>query len=223
MPYELTEAEKEKIRAEMDYRAAIAHHVAPTRFNPGKSQWMSQLWLACNQPVVITILGGLLLAGFGATLQDRNTEQQQNKARTTQVIDKKYDLLFAFSTNVERYVDTVYNQRSVTLWLNQPHKPTDTYYGGRTRTETKKFRNEVLNHLMSQVPAGVYLNQIEALYNCSIVSKHAEKLRNQVTFLEEGTFKSDRQIDSVSNSIDMSIQLLATDMGTEIKGACPRA
>ncbi len=68
--YELTPEEKDKIRAEMDYRAALARHLEPLQAVETLTPWghfkrgLSGAWTALNQPVVITLIGGLLLALF---------------------------------------------------------------------------------------------------------------------------------------------------------------
>lgn len=215
--YEFTQAEKDKIRAEMDYRAAIARLLEPPKHaRHGFYKGLNEAWAALNQPLIITALSGILLSVVSAKIQDKSAENQRQEARAVQMQDKKYDLLASAAASLDKYNATLTNQRKVSLWLGQTHTSQETYHGGRSLMETKKLRDSLNDRLNAQPSPIVAINQIKALFVSESVKKWAEKTRIAIDAVGSGELKSDAQIQAAADEADTDTRKLTEAMGAEI-------
>ncbi len=101
---QLNQEEKDRIRAELEYRDAVMREIHPPsigwkRFSEG-----------LTHPVIITVLGCMLIAGVGAYLQNGFTEKQAESTRKRQIQDKKLSIVATFPAHIYKDVALISNR-----------------------------------------------------------------------------------------------------------------
>src|SRR5580704_5922887 len=162
----LSENEKLRIREELAYREEFLQELRP------KKKGIARLFEIVNQPAIVTILGGLILAIVASYLQERSSKREQAILRHRQIIDKKYDLLESFCKEFERDLTLYYGIRMKELALcSDKEDPL-----GRLRPDKVKEYIELRNYYYQNCHPQALLQKIPAMFRASDTVSDATNL-----------------------------------------------
>lgn len=167
----LTQEEKAKIRAEMEYREAVLNELRPSKGGMGR------FWEGCSHPVIVTVIGGILIALAGAWFQTQASVQQQDVARQRQLQDSKYTLLAKFCAEFEEGMTIFYNIRMTQVFLLSG-KPEDNL--GRTRDQLRNRYAQLTIHYQKNCHPEALLSEVRSLFESKETLKLAEDLTKTV-------------------------------------------
>ncbi|PKN63036.1 MAG: hypothetical protein CVU57_21215 [Deltaproteobacteria bacterium HGW-Deltaproteobacteria-15] len=208
---ELSDQEKAQIRAEMEYREVLRRELEPPKGRAGK------LWAAAAHPVVITVLGGLLLAGAGSLFQHVSALHQQQLVHQRQLQDKKFAVLCSFTEHFERDISILYNLRHMELVHKKSENGSDPGAKEKWLRIQDRYERMVEEHSKSHREVGVML-QVKALFTSVEVHGTVDKLDKKVRVLLNNTL-SEPQIEQLGRDTEEGMRELAHHMGREINQA----
>jgi hypothetical protein len=207
--YDLSQEEKERIRAEVEYREAIRR-----AFEPKKTR-LARLWAGCSHPVIITVLGGLLLAGATAVFQHVSARSQQELLRQQQMLDRKFAVLSSFTQHFEHDMTLLYNIRHMELELNEAPVANEIRPKRALGVLQARFEKMVDEHSKNHRELGVLL-EVKVVFANPDVHRIADVLRADVNALLNDPQKSRGNIDELGDKTQKGMIELAEAMAVEI-------
>ena len=205
--YELSQDEKDRIRAEMEYRHTVTHELEPLK------KGLAKFWAGCAHPVVITIFGGLVIAGAAALFEHLSALNQQELQYQRQLLDKKFALLSTFTEQFEKDMTLLYNLRAMEL---TKAKATSSPAARKEWEEIKDhYWKMAEEHWKKHRELGAIL-EVKALFTDREVHEAADKLEKKVRSLLNNSL-SGQQIEQLQKETEEGMRELAQKMGKEIK------
>lgn len=101
----LTEEEKRRIIAEVTFRSELLREIS-NRESDSAKQIGNGLSAHLNSPFFITVIGGIILALLGSIFQFHNAQAESDQAYVQTVRERKYDLLRAFTGDLDYQIRT---------------------------------------------------------------------------------------------------------------------
>lgn len=205
---ELSQEEKNHIRAEMLYREAVRRESELP-----KGKW-AKFWSGCAHPVVITVLGGLLIASAGALFQHLSAINQQELLRQRQLLDKKFALLSSFTEQFEKDMSLLYNLRSTHLEIKELMNASTPSARDELKRLRTRYENMAEEHWKKHREIGSIL-EIRVLFTSIEVHKAADELEKHVNSLLHDEV-SPQQLEKLNKETQDGMRRLAIEMGKEI-------
>ncbi len=207
---DLSEQEKERIRADMAYRGLVA---AEQESATPKRGIVSAFFA---HPATITVIGGLLIAYFTSQFQHRATLEQQKLAHARQLQIQKLELLVRFSEQFQKNMTLMYNMRTHVLEIAQL-EPGRTALE-RTLLKEKRARYAKMSeeHWKSGVELALLL-QVRALFTSEPVAKALVQLEKDTIALV-GDDLTMTQIEELADRTQLGFRAVSNSMGAEIRG-----
>lgn len=202
----LSEDDKYRIREEMEYRQAIAQELATP-----KKGW-EKFSAVCAHPVVITIFGGLLIAGAAALFAHLAAMTQQELQYQRQLLDKKFSVLSTFTEQFERDMTMLYNLR--TMEITKTNATSSTKAAKEWEEIKDRYWKMVEEHSKKHRELGVIL-EVKALYTRPEVHAAADKLYEKSRAFVNHSL-SEQQIEQLGKETEEGMRELALEMGKEI-------
>lgn len=193
---ELSQEEKDRIRTELEYRKSVCYEI---NLLTSKRKRLSE-FLA--HPIIVTVLGGILLACIGAFLQNHYARQQAAITHETQINDKKVTIVANLPVQIYRDLALLVNRSYLRYDLEQwsHHK---SYIGhlGRTRRETMEIYNKLVDEFAKSPRQAALLSEVQAWFCQPNVIDQAQKLEEKIEAFEK-MMPAKINEDSVSNFDD---------------------
>src|SRR6266404_2076368 len=210
---DLTQQEKDRIRHEMEYREYVARQLAPGS---------SKLAKVFAHPAMVTVIGGMLIAGITALFQFMSAIQQQRLTHAEQLRGTKFALLSTFTERFHRDGTVLVNLQLEGLWLTH-HGSEDKYLGVASRQEIMARYQKLAEEYIKQDQASALLAQVQALFDDPDIQTEATALDRKIETLETmptdelSDADSQKQILQLGTQLEEGMRRLAKAMAHEIK------
>lgn len=172
---ELSQDEKDRVRAELEYRFAVTGEL---RASSGIWQ---KIFNALSHPIIVTVLGGALIAWGGVFLQDRYAETQTENAHVRQIQDKKLSIVANLPVQLYKDLALIQNRSYLRFDLEQ-WKRNRTYvaYLGRSRKEVMALYDKLAEEFIKSPRQAPLLSEVRAWFCDSGVLTSAGELDKQI-------------------------------------------
>lgn len=206
----LSESEKQKIRAEMEYRESIDRDLAKSR-PKGIAAFFGHAF-------TVAVLGGALIAMF----QFIQWKKEDTLTRREQLQDKQYALLANFSDQFDQYMALLVNVRyEQNFFIRCTNNPKATDFLGRTKAEVMPMYMDIVRQLHERPRAEAVLVSVRAMFHSSDVINKLDALDNNVLALQHSgddnkPTLTDLEIAKLDQNDDELVRDLAEAMNKEL-------
>ncbi|GFO62518.1 hypothetical protein [Geomonas paludis] len=197
----LSQEEKDKIKAECEYRFLIKKEII------SKKTFFRKLSNFCSHPFIITIIGGFVLAVLGVVM-NYNIQLQETR---------RQPLSIAVS-EIDKDLNLLYNMRYFRLKITgnkDGRKEPDSLK--RSTRELKEAFAEVVNEMAKGHKGIASLFAIQTVFNDPDTQKIARLLIKEWRQLEENDFQSKAELLKHVHKMEDQKNDLALKMGEEIR------
>lgn len=211
---ELTQEEKDRIRAELEYRAAVAQELHPP--STGWKRFSEGL----THPIIVTVIGGMLVAGVGAYLQDNFSENQAENTHKRQIQDKKLSIVANLPVQLYKDIALIQN-RSYLRFDLEAWKRNRAHIGylGRTRKEVLTTYNKLVDEFIKSPRQAPLLSEVKSWFCEKDVLDRASQIDDQIRAFSELTAAqlTEQNIQQFGLTAEKKLNDLVAVMVVEVK------
>jgi hypothetical protein len=206
MMYTLTDDEKDRLRAEIEYRVAISHELESSK---GKIRSFF------SHPAIITIIGGLILASATAWFEYSSAISQQKLLYQQQLLNGQISSVSSFVAKFENDFNTLYNLHLTRIAIKKLKNSSNQSDKQKLKDDLELYKKLVDDHMQNHnIVASILIAQ--SLFKSNAVYASADKIEQQVARLATHNELSEDEVKEIGKAVYNDMKELIKNMRNEI-------